>query len=197
MLKDPVDCNPETADTPFSNDQNSIDGQPPPVVLPDAKSFPKKRKREFDADCTKVQSDKVFRTPFFKKLSDRVNGKPLTDLVFIEIFSGTGGLCAEVRKWGLANSVGVDAHISKQTKSPVIRIDLTDSNGVSLLWRTIPAKRCIGPPWTPMWDIIEGQGHQTWTTTSQILQISRRASASTWCEPSKGASSESSISAIL
>jgi len=115
MLKDPVDCNPKSADTPFSHDKNSIDEQPPRAELPDAKNLPQKRKREFDADCAKVQSDKVFRTPFFKKLSDRVNGKPLTDLVFIEIFSGTGGLCAEVRKWGLANSVGEDAHISKQT----------------------------------------------------------------------------------
>ena len=63
-------------------------------MLPDAKSLSKKRKREFDTDCAKVQSDKVFRTPFFNKLSD--SGKPLADLVFIEIFSGTGGLCAEV-----------------------------------------------------------------------------------------------------
>ena len=78
---------PEAADTPFSSDQNSIDGQPPPIVLPDAKNFPQKRKREFDADCAKVQSDKVFRTPFFKMLSDRVNGKPLADLVFIEILN--------------------------------------------------------------------------------------------------------------
>ena len=61
MLKDPVDCNPETADTPFSNDQNSIDGQPPPVVLPDAKSFPKKRKRDVDADC----NEGAIRQSFF------------------------------------------------------------------------------------------------------------------------------------
>ena len=119
-------------------------------MLPDAKSFPQKRKREFDADCAKVQSDKVFRTPFFKMLSDRVNGKPLADIVFIEIFSGTGGLCAEVRKWGLANSIGIDADISKQTKSPVIRIDLTDSNGVSLLWRMLSQSNVamvhLGPP---------------------------------------------------
>ena len=150
MLKDPVDCNPKSADTPFSYDKNSIDERPPRAELPDAKNLPRKRKSEFDADCAKVQSDKVFRTPFFKKLSDRVNGKPLTDLVFIEIFSGTGGLCAEVRKWGLANSVGVDAHISKQTKSPVIRIDLTDGHGVSLLWRMLSqpnvASVHLGPP---------------------------------------------------
>ena len=51
---------------------------------------------------------------------------------------------------GLQTSVGVDAHISKQTKSPVIRIDLTDSNGVSLLWRMLSQRNValvhLGPP---------------------------------------------------
>ena len=91
-----------------------------------------------------MQSEQVFRTPFFSKLSNRVCGKQLTDLIFIEVFSGTGGLCAEVRKLGLANSIGVDAHNSKQTKSPVIRIDLTNHDGVSLLWRMLSQPNVVG-----------------------------------------------------
>ena len=97
MLKDPIDCNPRSADPPFSDNKNSIDEQPPHVELLDAKNLPQKRKREFDADCAKVQSDKVFRTPFFKKLSDRVNGKPLSlrfsvELVDSALKSASGGL---------------------------------------------------------------------------------------------------------
>ena len=79
--------------------------------------------------------DDVHSTKFFQKLSDRVHGKRLAHLIFTEIFSGKGGLCAEVRKLGMANSIGVYSHISKQTKSPVIHIDLTDPEGVSLSWR--------------------------------------------------------------
>ena len=60
MLKDPVDCNPETADTPFSNDQNSIDGQPPPVVLPDAKSLQRKGKENLMQIVRRCNQTKFF-----------------------------------------------------------------------------------------------------------------------------------------
>ena len=87
---------------------------------------------------------------FFRQLNQRVADKPLSQLVFIEIFSGTGGLCAEVRRLGLGSSVGVDAHISKQVKSPVIRIDLTSEHGLSLVWRMLEQHNVVavhmGPP---------------------------------------------------
>ena len=87
---------------------------------------------------------------FFRQLSQRVADKPLNQLVFIEIFSGTGGLCAEVRRLGLHSSVGIDAHVSKQVKSPVIRIDLTSEHGQSLLWRMLEQHNVVavhlGPP---------------------------------------------------
>ena len=87
---------------------------------------------------------------FFRQLSQRVADKPLNQLVFIEIFSGTGGLCAEVRRLGLHSSVGIDAHISKQVKSPVLRIDLTSEHGQSLLWRMLEQHNVVavhlGPP---------------------------------------------------
>ena len=87
---------------------------------------------------------------FFRQLSQRVADKPLNQLVFIEIFSGTGGLCAEVRRLGLHSSVGIDAHISKQVKSPVLRIDLTSEHGQSLHWRMLEQHNVVavhlGPP---------------------------------------------------
>ena len=87
---------------------------------------------------------------FFRQLNQRVADKPLSQLVFIELFSGTGGLCAEVRRLGLNSSVGVDAHISKQVKSPVIRIDLTSEHGLSLVWRMLEQRNVVavhlGPP---------------------------------------------------
>ena len=56
---------------------------------------------------------------------------------FIEIFSGTAGLCAEVRRHGLLSSVGVDSHVAKRTKSPVLRIHLGEDRGEELLWRIL------------------------------------------------------------
>ena len=149
-MEDPVGCKQDAGDVPFSIAKNSIVGQSISDRLPFAEVFTKKRKRELASDCTRLQPEKNFQTPFFDKLSSRVCGKQLVDLVFIEIFSGTGGLCAEVRKLGLANSIGVDAHVSKQTKSPVIRLDLTDSEGVSLLWKMLSQPNIagvhLGPP---------------------------------------------------
>ena len=87
---------------------------------------------------------------FFRQLNQRVADKPLSQLVFIELFSGTGGLCAEVRRLGLNSSVGVDAHVSKQVKSPVIRIDLTSEHGLLLVWRMLEQHNVVavhlGPP---------------------------------------------------
>ena len=87
---------------------------------------------------------------FTSRVGDRVTGKKLEDLVFVELFSGTGGLCAEVRRLGLSNSIGVDAHVSKHTKCPVLRIDMTTDYGMELVWRILGQENCIavhmGPP---------------------------------------------------
>ena len=87
---------------------------------------------------------------FIGRVGDRVTGKKLEDLVFVELFSGTGGLCAEVRRLGLSNSIGVDARISKHTKCPVLRIDMTTDYGMELVWRILGQENCIavhmGPP---------------------------------------------------
>ena len=70
---------------------------------------------------------------FLNIFSVRLKGHKLEDLVFIEIFSGSGGLTAEVRKRGLISSVGVDCSISKQVKSPTVRLDLTTAGSQALL----------------------------------------------------------------
>ena len=87
---------------------------------------------------------------FHRRLKDKVEGKSLSDLIAIEVFSGTAGLCAAVGKLGLSSSVGVDAHVSKKTKAPVLRIDLSNDEGVALLWRIVNQDNVIflhmGPP---------------------------------------------------
>ena len=90
---------------------------------------------------------------FFRQLSQRVADKPLNQLVFIEFFSGTGGLCAEVRRLGLHSSVGIDAHISKQVKSPVLRIDLPHQRAwpVVALENAGAAQRGGSASWPSVW----------------------------------------------
>ncbi len=119
-----------------------------------AKLFEKRRQVAKTATGSTVLNGPKFSSrlssKFFRQLSQRAADKPLNQLVFIELFSGAGGLCAEVRRLGLNSSVGVDAHISKQVKSPVLRIDLTSEHGLSLVWRMLEQHNVVavhlGPP---------------------------------------------------
>ena len=87
---------------------------------------------------------------FQAKLAARISGKQMSRLFTIEIFSGTGGLTAAVRRMGLTQSIGIDAHVTKQVKSPVIRINLAEETGQTLLWRILQndniAAVHMGPP---------------------------------------------------
>ena len=53
--------------------------------------------------------------------TDRVRDYKIADLVFFEVFSGTAGLTAAVRRMGCQHGAGIDAHVTKQVKAPVIR----------------------------------------------------------------------------
>ena len=115
-----------------------------------AKLFEKRKQVVKMATGSTELVEPEFSSKFFRQVSQRVADKPLNQLVFIEIFSGTGGLCAEVRRLGLNSSVGGDAHVSKQVKSPVLRIDLTSEHGLSLVWRMLEQHNVVavhlGPP---------------------------------------------------
>lgn len=54
-----------------------------------------------------------------------------------DVYSGTAGLTAALRRVGLTNSLGVDAHVTKQVRAPVVRLDLTTPTGVELLWKIL------------------------------------------------------------
>ena len=95
-------------------------------------------KRKFartEGPCKRVSQSIDYS--FIDRVQNRVAGKKLEDLIFVELFSGTGGLCAEVLRLGLSNSVGVDAHVSKHAKCPVLRIDMTTQHGMELVWRIL------------------------------------------------------------
>ena len=50
----------------------------------------------------------------------------------------------------MTNSVGIDAHVTKQVRAPVVRIDLATDAGCELLWRILQHERLayvhLGPP---------------------------------------------------
>ena len=64
--------------------------------------------------------------------------------LFVEIFSGTAGLTAAVRKVGLHSSVGIDSSVNTQCKAPVIRLDLRLDHAKTLLWQILNRPNLIG-----------------------------------------------------
>ena len=74
---------------------------------------------------------------FLERSRNRIAGRPISELAFIEIFSGSGGLCAAVRKEGLVDSRGIDHKAVDGVKCPLITIDLASDAGLQLLFRIL------------------------------------------------------------
>ena len=68
-------------------------------------------------------------TTFAARLRARVRGRPLSSLVFVEIFAGTAALTAAVRRIGLGDSFGVDMHVRRAVLGPLLRLDLSNPAG--------------------------------------------------------------------
>ena len=68
------------------------------------------------------------------KLTDRVFGRRLGDLHFLEIFCGTGGLSAAVKKSGIGACTGIASRVTGRTRCPVLPLNLTDDSQLPLLW---------------------------------------------------------------
>ena len=70
---------------------------------------------------------------FLAKARSRVSGKPLHQLMFVEVFAGTAGFCAAVRRQGLHRSVGVDHQAPRNVQAPLVVLDLTNTGQRTLL----------------------------------------------------------------
>ena len=74
-----------------------------------------------------------FDDGFVNRAMSRLQGKCVSDLVFIEVFAGTGRLTASVRRLGMNQSVGIDHIIHKQVRAPMVKLDLTKASDFNLL----------------------------------------------------------------
>ena len=70
--------------------------------------------------------------------------KCLQDCLVIEIFAGTGGITAWIRKVGMTSSFGIDCMKFNNPKSPIVILDLLSHEGEKLLWHYLANNRVIG-----------------------------------------------------
>lgn len=70
--------------------------------------------------------------------------KFLHEALVIEIFAGTGGITAWIRKAGMISSFGTDCMKFKGNKAPIVTLNLLTSEGRRLLWHYVDNERVIG-----------------------------------------------------
>ena len=65
------------------------------------------------------------------QVKQRLAGRPLANLFFIQIFAREGALCAAVRKSGLSGK-GIDFKVQGSVRCPVVPLDLSTPQGLQL-----------------------------------------------------------------
>lgn len=104
------------------------------------------------------------RKPWLSRLC-ALEHKSLHEAFVIEIFAGTGGIAAWLRKVGMTSSFGVDCMKFKHTKSPIVVLDLLTAEGERLLWHYLKNCREIGI-WhmagTTVRNMFTSKGYRKW-----------------------------------
>lgn len=93
--------------------------------------------------------DTVDSTVFWKRFAKRVQNKCFSELLFIEIFSGTAGLTAHIRRSGFGG-IGIDSVVKASSKAPILKLNLLTDDGQALLFDMLSQENVfgvhLGPP---------------------------------------------------
>ena len=79
---------------------------------------------------------------FLQRLRSRVSGKSCKDLVFIEIFAGSAGLCRALKQCGYSQSLAVDKVASPLARAPIITLVLCQPGSLAILM-DLTARDCV------------------------------------------------------
>ena len=120
------------------------------------------------------------RKPWLSRLC-ALEHKSLHEAFVIEIFAGTGGITAWLRKVTMTSSFGIDCVKFKHTKSPIVVLDLLTAEGERLLWDYLKNCREIGI-WhmacTTVRNMFTSKGYRKWRTSA--TQVRFRTWRSLW-----------------
>ena len=70
---------------------------------------------------------------FLHQLKSRVQGKRCKDLLFIEVFAGSAGLCKALKQRGYSQSLAVDKVASPLARAPIVTLDLCHPASLAIL----------------------------------------------------------------
>ena len=100
-------------------------------------------------DHPRASPRQPMKAPSVNSPSQANNAKHVDQGLFVEIFAGTAGLTAAVRKIGLHSSIGIDSSVNTNCKAPVIRLDLRLEHARVLLWQVLNRPNLIGAHLAP------------------------------------------------
>ena len=87
---------------------------------------------------------------YLQKCRARIQGRPLSQLTFVEVFAGTAGLCAAVRRAGIGFAIGVDHKVLKGCMCKIAVLDLTTQGSRDVLFDLLQQPTTVachlGPP---------------------------------------------------
>ena len=79
---------------------------------------------------------------FLQRLKSRVQGKCCKDLIFIEVFAGSAGLCRALKQCGYSQSLAVDKVASPLARAPIVTLDLCQPGSLAILLNLIE-RACV------------------------------------------------------
>ena len=98
------------------------------------------------APCSSIHPPLDSSSPLvagLERLEKRIAGKPLKDLVFLEVFAGSAGLTAAVRRLGLPLARGLDRTVGRRFHAPVTVLDLTRSESQQIVFSMLQAGEVV------------------------------------------------------
>ena len=99
------------------------------------------------------------------KAASRFHGKSLASLLFVEVFCGTGGLCASVKRAGIGQCLGIASRVTGSTRCPVLPLDLKDKAQHALLWDVLQRDNLCGVHISP-----PSSDHAMFDVSAEILK---------------------------
>ena len=114
--------------------------------------------------------------PLLNKLAAKVRDRPVHELVFVQVFAGSGGLCAAVRKAGLKLSIGVDNHARRSSMCPMVSLDLTKSGSRAILVDMLRQDNVVACHLSPPVATCNAVPRQAGSQAVQVIQMGCPAS---------------------
>ena len=122
------------------------------------------------------------------KTTSKLQGCTLRDIKFVELFCGTGGVCAAMKKQGFGHCLGIAPRVTGHTLCPVLPLDLRVASQQSLMWDVLSRKGVLAvhicpPRNSPPLCALAAQVVAWCHEQGMLVSVENAASSPVWSGP--------------